>query len=188
MTTPNSKPFYMSMTLWGIVVTVIAGVFAHFGYTPSERDQATSAKYIDLISKIIELGIGPLIAIIGRLRAKRPLTITPGAAVLLLPLLFCVGCTNDPVSDAAELRAMTKEAQVQIDQLCSQPGVNETKCAELHDKLKQAEPFVDAIEVAAARYQTDPTKFLDFQTLYMEYKPKVRALLISILVHKYLGL
>ena len=107
-------------------------------------------------------------------------------ALTLLPLLG-TGCTTDPVSSAQEIRALYKEAQTQADIACKEKGTSEAKCAELKDKLAQMEPFISALEVAAAAADKDPTKFLNFQTLWVEYKPKVEAALISIVLKRYLG-
>lgn len=108
------------------------------------------------------------------------------ASVLLLPLLL-TGCVTDPVGQAAELRALYNEAQVQADLMCKDPNVDELKCQDLKGRLAQMSPFVDAIEVAAAAASKDPTKNIDFHALWVQYKPKVQSILIAIVLRRYLG-
>lgn len=113
-------------------------------------------------------------------------------AMLLIPALFlfaCVGggCTSSPTGQAAEVRALFNEAQVQVDQLCQDPATNPAKCEELKAKLAQASPFIDALEVAAAGAETNPGEYVNFQTLWVQYKPRVEGILISIVLRRYLG-
>ena len=97
------------------------------------------------------------------------------------------GCTSDPKGQASEIRALYNEAQVQVGELCKDPNTNPAKCADLKAKIAEAAPFIDALEVAASAADKDPTKFLTFQQLWVEYKPKVQSILISIVVRRYLG-
>ncbi len=105
----------------------------------------------------------------------------------LCVLLPSCGCTSDPKGSAAELRILFTEAQTQVDQAAKDPNVSPEKVADLKAKIAQASPFIDAIEVAADAADKDPTKLSSFQQLWMEYKPKVEAILISIVVRRYLG-
>ena len=63
----NSKPWYASTTIWGGVIALAASVASMFGHSVSAADQAT------LMSGVVQVagGIGGVVAIIGRLVAKK---------------------------------------------------------------------------------------------------------------------
>ncbi len=115
---------------------------------------------------------------------------------------FCgFGCSSDPVTAAAEVRAVLKETQFQVgeqkddlEHKCATGQIAVAECkkekakiADTEAKLAQADTFVSALEVAAANADKDPTKWVNFQALYVEWKPKVEAMAIHILITKYLG-
>ena len=108
--------------------------------------------------------------------------------LLLLPfVLTSLGCTLDPVSAAADLRAIYNEAQVQRGEMCADPNISRDKCEELSEQLNKMGPFVDTLEVLAAASVKDPMKNIDFHALWVEYRPKVQAILIRIVLRRYLG-
>lgn len=101
--------------------------------------------------------------------------------------LFACSCVTDPKSSAVELRSLFKEAQFQQEQMCKDPNVPHEKCLELKQKIDEAGPYIDAIEVAAELAANDPSQQLNFQALWATYKPKVESLLIRIVLSRYLG-
>jgi|SRR5882672_10738120 len=184
-----SKPFYASLTLWGLVVMVITSVLAKIGFHPTDAQTTQVNGYADTIVNVIQMFIGPAMVLIGRWRAKAPLSVTAPASLLLLPLilLFTVGCSSDPKTSATELRLLYTEAQNQLNLAKSDPSVNQVKLQELETKVAAVGPFIDQIQIAADTASKDPTKFLDFQTLYVMYKPQVESILISLVLKRYLG-
>lgn len=126
-----------------------------------------------------------------------------------------LGCSTDPRAQAGEVRAIYKEAQTQLvgakeevsqqqaalakaklDPTVSQDHIAEmqaslskfqAKVEDLDGKIVSAGPFIDALEVAAARAETNPGTYINFQALYVEYKPKVEAFVVSLILRRYLG-
>src|SRR4051812_38776418 len=89
------------------------------------------------------------------------------------------GCASDPNGQAAELRALYKEAQTKADEICADKGVNPDRCAKLQKKIASLEPVVAAVEVGAAVATQDPGKAINFQALWATAKPKVEAALLD---------
>lgn len=102
-------------------------------------------------------------------------------------LLGGIGCSSDPNTQAAELRALYKEAQFQSGEICKTKGVDPVKCADLQSRLNSLEPAVEAIEVAAAVATDNPGGAVNFQVLWASAKPKVEAILLEMVLKKYLG-
>ena len=75
-TVPASKPFYMSMTLWGIVVSGIGILLPNFGIPFGPEIQGAA---IELVQSIIS-SAGLVLAFIGRLRAKTVVTASKAPA------------------------------------------------------------------------------------------------------------
>ena len=105
--------------------------------------------------------------------------------VLFTFVFSLVGCSSDPNGQAAELRALYREAQSQSAAICADKSVDPAKCAELQKRIAALEPYVAAVEVAAAN--TDPSGKINFQVLWNQTRPKVEAALLDIVLRKYLG-
>lgn len=63
----DSKPWWQSKTIWGGIVTAVAAVLGIWGVAVSPEDQA---QLVDTIT-LVAAGIGGVVAIIGRLAAKK---------------------------------------------------------------------------------------------------------------------
>lgn len=70
---PQSKPFWQSTTFWGIIISVLGQVFAGFEAT-GQVPAGTGVDVGALIGHVVS-GVGLLVAIIGRFRAKGPITL-----------------------------------------------------------------------------------------------------------------
>lgn len=97
----DTKPFYLSLTFWGLVVTVIATLLAKFGYKLSDSLRADAAQMLLDIAGFI---VGPLMALIGRVRATKPLSVAGGvksattyilAAAMLATTAGCFSLNKD---------------------------------------------------------------------------------------------
>lgn len=72
----QSKSIFASKTFWGVVISLVAMVFSHFGYTIVPADQLELAQ--DLAALVATGGSG--LAIYGRAVASKPVTIMPAKA------------------------------------------------------------------------------------------------------------
>lgn len=68
----ETKVWYMSLTLWGAIVTVLAAIGGLFGIDIDADTQKQIIEYIVLGAS----ALGGLIAAYGRIRAKKIVTIT----------------------------------------------------------------------------------------------------------------
>ena len=68
----ESKVWYMSLTLWGAIVTVLATIGGLFGIDIDADTQKQIIEYIVLGAS----ALGGLMAAYGRIRAKKIITIT----------------------------------------------------------------------------------------------------------------
>lgn len=69
----QTKSLFASKTFWGVVISLVAMVFGHFGYTIVPADQITLAS--DLATVVG--AAGGLFAVYGRAVATKPVTILP---------------------------------------------------------------------------------------------------------------
>jgi len=70
----ETKPWYKSKAVIGGVLTAVAGVIAMFGYAFSPAEVEASTKDTLLIVVAVEAAIGSVLAIWGRVKAKKKLT------------------------------------------------------------------------------------------------------------------
>ena len=63
------KPWYLSKTVWGSVVAILAALAGLFDVDLSTADQARA---VDMIVQAIG-ALGGLVALVGRFRATRPI-------------------------------------------------------------------------------------------------------------------
>ena len=68
----DTKVWYMSLTLWGAIVTVLAAIGGLFGIDIDADTQKQIIEYIVLGAS----ALGGLMAAYGRIRAKKIVTIT----------------------------------------------------------------------------------------------------------------
>lgn len=89
------KSIFASRTLLGIAVMLLPLLARKCGVQLGDADAQ------EIVNNIAEIG-GSLLAIYGRLKASRPLTLTPGSTALLA-LVFLPGCAGVNVSAAFPL-------------------------------------------------------------------------------------
>lgn len=78
-----SKNWYASLTIWGAIVSGLAAIAAQLGYTISADNQAALATGMrDISTMIVAAGavVGPILTVIGRVRATKIITADPVAA------------------------------------------------------------------------------------------------------------
>jgi hypothetical protein len=66
----ETKPWYLSKTVWGAVVTMVIGVLALFGFGKLEGEQESIT---ELLMQIVTV-IAGIVALIGRITAKNKIT------------------------------------------------------------------------------------------------------------------
>lgn len=191
------------VTILGLVFQLIAQLCTAVGTYLLAQRSVNGGKY-ELLGGIL-LSVGPVFAglVTWVMHNSKPPTTGEGVGmkvtnppalvgwflVSLLSVLFfaALGCASKPVEAAAEVRALYKEAQTQVDIACRQEKANHERCQEFNKKLAEIGPFIDSLEIAAAVAESDPGQYINFQALWVEYKPKVESLLISIVLRRYLG-
>jgi len=65
----ETKPWYLSKTVWGAVVTMVIGVLAVFGFGKLEGEQESVT---ELVMQLVTV-IAGIVALIGRITAKTKL-------------------------------------------------------------------------------------------------------------------
>jgi hypothetical protein len=91
----DTKPLWKSLTVWGVVVSLAAAAFGRMGFDPVDPD--TQDETAQTIVMLIEFFVGPLMVLVGRWKARKPLSTTggPKRVALLIPLVFVVtGCAS----------------------------------------------------------------------------------------------
>lgn len=103
--TDISKPWYLSRTVLGVLISVAAKALATWGY---EIDPALQADLVTLILHLVGFG-GDALALFGRLRATRRVTLGGGdvAKGLLLALLLGALVAGGPVACAARVETQS---------------------------------------------------------------------------------
>lgn len=84
----QSKPWYESITTWGIVITVLSGILSMFGVTigpdtqqsaidivPKAVEAIHTKNWVELISTIVAF-VGVVITCVGRTQAAQPIHFT----------------------------------------------------------------------------------------------------------------
>ena len=59
------KPWYLSRTIWGSIVALVAAAASAFGM---EIDDATQSAFVDVALQLVAVG-GSLVAVVGRVSA-----------------------------------------------------------------------------------------------------------------------
>lgn len=67
----ETKHWWASKAVWGGVLAILAGLLGYFGYSVSAEDQETLALTLASIGS----GVGGVLAIYGRIRAKASIEI-----------------------------------------------------------------------------------------------------------------
>lgn len=109
--TDISKPWYLSRTVLGILISVAAKALATWGY---EIDPALQADLVTLILHLVGFG-GDALALFGRVRATRRVTLGGGGDVakgLMLALLLGALVAGGPVACAARVETTTSAQAV----------------------------------------------------------------------------
>lgn len=65
----DSKPWYLSKTIWGSLIAMLAGIGSAFGL---DLDVPSQANLVDAILKLVSVA-GSLLAVYGRFAATRPI-------------------------------------------------------------------------------------------------------------------
>lgn len=76
-----------SKTIWGVLVMLAGAVLHIFGFNMTEADQADLTHTLAIVAD----GVGSLIAVIGRIKAKGPIKIGGGGAALVLAFVIMGG-------------------------------------------------------------------------------------------------
>lgn len=63
----ETKPWYMSKTVWGGLIAVAAGAAGAFGYTIAPDDQAQIVDAVVAVATVV----GGLLAVFGRVKASK---------------------------------------------------------------------------------------------------------------------
>jgi hypothetical protein len=66
----DTKPIWMSKTVWGAGVAILASIAGLFGYTFSPADQSV---LVELVTTVLTAG-GGLLAVYGRVVATKPIS------------------------------------------------------------------------------------------------------------------
>lgn len=105
------KPWYKSATVIAAIVTLIAVIAGGFGFEVSDEEQAVAVEQ----TTTIVAAIGAIIALIGRIRARKQIgkpdggdQWTPLLLAVLLPLsLLAGGCVSTPEALNADYQRRT---------------------------------------------------------------------------------
>jgi hypothetical protein len=148
----DSKPWYLSLTVWGVLVGLLATAVQRFGYVISTDLQADISQQLLSLAQAIAYGV----ALYGRVRATKVITSTPGSTVpvMLLTLVFVTGCsTSRPFQEGAAVVgtriATNADKYVTADTTIS-PDVQLDRQAKVQElRTATADPDTVAYEVVA---------------------------------------
>ena len=146
---PIATPWWQSVTIWGVVITALAGLLGRYGVELAPDDEKTLAAAI--VAVVTPLGIlwGLVQAIWGRARAKTPLA-KPGdptsrasslsALIAMAAVAATMGlgaCTSDQATRYGRLALAVGEALYAIEcktQLVGQTGSVVVAVVEARDR------------------------------------------------------
>ena len=103
--TPDTKPWYQSITLWGAIIAAVAGILNAAGVPVSDEEQRQLAEVLTHAGEVVGIGL----VIWGRFRARHTLTVSGGtggigtgiALALALSGTLAIGaCAGTKLSDA----------------------------------------------------------------------------------------
>lgn len=116
----ESKPWYLSRTIWGVVVMMVASLAHIFHYQIDAQLQADITNYIASIGDVVGGGL----TIYGRIKASKAITVTASAAdaankiksiaVLALLTLSLSACTNPALQNIVPPQPKTPQQAVYL--------------------------------------------------------------------------
>ncbi|MER2635171.1 MAG: hypothetical protein ABTQ30_15095 [Rhizobiaceae bacterium] len=103
--TPETKPWFQSITLWGAIIAAVAVVLNAAGVPVSDEEQRSAAELLTHAGEAVGLGL----VIWGRFRARHTLTVSGGTggigtgialALAISGTLTIAACAGTKLSDA----------------------------------------------------------------------------------------
>jgi hypothetical protein len=139
----DTKALFASKTIWGILIALVCSFLGKRGWVVDGTTQA------DILQWVSDLGtlVGTAIALYGRIKASKPLSLT-GITPLLLGFLMFAGCASSP---APATLAATTGASIAAYQTDMTNLVEAVIAGYRADQQSQ----VDALYAAAVASHTD---------------------------------